>query len=85
MTNPKTLLFYGAFLPQFIVPTGDVPHQLLLLAVTFAIVAIVLDSGWALLADRLRGLLATRARLRNRLTCGAYLAAGLGLAVVRRA
>ena len=54
LTNPKTLLFYGAFLPQFITPGPSAARQLLLLAVTFLVVAVLLDSVWALLAGRLR-------------------------------
>ncbi len=57
LTNPKTLLFYGAFFPQFITPGPTAADQLLLLAVTFLGVAIVCDSGWAILAGRLRTLL----------------------------
>jgi threonine/homoserine/homoserine lactone efflux protein len=84
LTNPKTLLFYGAFLPQFITPGPTAPDQLLLLAVTFLVVAVVLDSAWALLAGRLRGLLLAHVRLRNRLTGGLLVGAGLGLALARR-
>ncbi len=84
LTNPKTLLFYGAFLPQFITPGPAAADQLLLLAVTFLVVAIVLDGVWAILAGRLRGLLTTHARLRNRLTGGLLIGAGLGLALARR-
>jgi homoserine/homoserine lactone efflux protein len=84
LTNPKTLLFYGAFLPQFITPGPTVSDQLLLLAVTFLGIAIVLDSAWALLAARLRALLVARVRLRNRLTGGLLVGAGLGLALARR-
>jgi homoserine/homoserine lactone efflux protein len=84
ITNPKTLLFYGAFLPQFIAPEGDVARQLLLLAATFVVVAAVLDGAWALMAGRLGGLLVRRARLRNRLTGGLLVGAGVGLALARR-
>ncbi len=71
LTNPKTLLFYAAFLPQFISADGDgATHQLLLLAGTFLVVAVLLDGTWALLASRLRSLLQARARLRNRITGG---------------
>ena len=84
LTNPKTLLFYGAFLPQFITPGPTAPDQLLLLAVTFLVVAVVLDSAWALLAGRLRALLLAHVRLRNRLTGGLLMGAGLGLALARR-
>ncbi|MBS0520462.1 MAG: LysE family translocator, partial [Proteobacteria bacterium] len=54
ITNPKTLLFYSAFLPQFVEPGGDVVHQLLLLAATFVVLAVVLDGLWAIMASRLR-------------------------------
>jgi threonine/homoserine/homoserine lactone efflux protein len=84
LTNPKTLLFYGAFLPQFITPGPTAADQLLLLAVTFLVVAVVLDSAWALLAGRLRALLVTHVRLRNRLTGGLLMGAGVGLALARR-
>jgi threonine/homoserine/homoserine lactone efflux protein len=84
LTNPKTLLFYGAFLPQFITPGPTAADQLLVLAATFLVVAVVLDSAWALLAGRLRALLLTHVRLRNRLTGGLLMGAGLGLALARR-
>ena len=84
LTNPKTLLFYGAFFPQFITPGPTAGDQLLLLAVTFLGVAIVCDSVWAILAGRLRVLLVTHTRLCNRLTGGLLVGAGLGLAMARR-
>ena len=84
LTNPKTLLFYGAFLPQFITPGPTASDQLLLLAVTFLVVAVVLDIAWALLAGRLRVLLMAHVRLRNRLTGGLLMGAGVGLALARR-
>lgn len=84
LTNPKTLLFYGAFFPQFIVPGPGAPDQLLLLALTFLVIAVVLDGAWALLAARLRALLVTHVRLRNRLTGGLLVGAGVGLALARR-
>jgi homoserine/homoserine lactone efflux protein len=85
LTNPKTLLFYAAFLPQFIsAETGDATRQLLLLSGTFLVVAVLLDGAWALLASRLRSLLQARARLRNRITGGLLMGAGFGLALARR-
>src|SRR6185436_20142745 len=85
LTNPKTLLFYGAFFPQFVTAGAeeDAAHQLLLLAVTFLAIAIVMDSTCAILAGRLRTLLALHARLRNRITGG--LLVGAGVALARRA
>ncbi|SJZ33651.1 Threonine/homoserine/homoserine lactone efflux protein [Enhydrobacter aerosaccus] len=84
ITNPKTLLFYGAFLPQFVVPEGDVARQLLLLAGTFIVEAAMLDSVWAIMAGRARQLLLARAALRNRVTGGLLVGAGVGLALARK-
>jgi len=84
LTNPKTLLFYGAFFPQFITPGPTAADQLLLLAFTFLVVAIVCDSVWAILAGRLRALLVAHTRLRNRITGGLLVGAGVGLALARR-
>lgn len=84
LTNPKTLLFYGAFFPQFVTTDSELGRQLVLLSVTFLIIAFSLDCCWALAASRLRGLLATRGSLRNRLTGTFYLAAAFGLASARR-
>jgi len=60
MLNPKTALFYFAFLPQFVDPAkGSVTAQTLLLGAIFVGMAFVTDSLYALLAsslaDRLRG------------------------------
>lgn len=85
LTNPKTLLFYAAFLPQFVgAEEGEATYQLLLLAGTFLVVAVLLDGAWALLASRLRSLLQARARLRNRITGGLLIGAGVGLAFARK-
>lgn len=83
LTNPKTLLFYGAFFPQFVTPNDVLAHQLILLSATCLLVAVVIDSGWALLAARVRGLVAARGRLRNRLSGGLLIGAGVGLALAR--
>lgn len=79
--NPKTLLFLAAFFPQFIDGTRHVPGQLVTLSVIFLIIAIVVDSGWALLAARARGLLTGRGRLRQRLTGGILIGAA-GMAAI---
>jgi len=60
LLNPKTALFYFAFLPQFVDPAkGNVTGQTLLLGGLFVGMAFVTDSLYALLAsslaDRLRG------------------------------
>ncbi|MCC6718919.1 MAG: LysE family translocator [Acetobacteraceae bacterium] len=84
LANPKTLAFYGAFFPQFITPTLPPGPQLAVLCVTFVVVGVTIDSLWALLAGRVRRLLALHGQWRNRITGGLLVGAGLGLAMVRR-
>ena len=51
LLNPKTALFFFAFLPQFIdVGRGHVPMQIMLLGLVFALLGFCTDSAWALLA-----------------------------------
>ena len=83
-TNPKTLLFYGAFFPQFVDPGHDLASQLLMLSASFLVISTLGDVCWALLVGSARGLLAGRARLRNRLTGGLLIGASLGLALARK-
>jgi len=72
--QPETLLFYGAFFPQFIAPDRAIGPQLGLLCGSFLLVAVTLDSGWALAAGRARRVLAVRGKLRNRLSGGLLIA-----------
>ncbi|PJF48773.1 MAG: LysE family translocator [Chloroflexi bacterium] len=52
--NPKTALFFFAFLPQFVDPAqGDVAAQVLLLGLLFVALAMVNDGAYALLAGSL--------------------------------
>jgi threonine/homoserine/homoserine lactone efflux protein len=60
LLNPKTALFFFAFLPQFVDPAkGNVTAQTLFLGALFVGMALITDSLYALLAsslaDRLRG------------------------------
>ncbi len=84
--NPKTLIFFAAFFPQFIDPAAALAVQLPLLAVTFLVITYVFTAVWALAAGRAGRLFRTpgRIRLRNRLTGGLLVGAGLGLSLARR-
>ncbi|WP_085899373.1 LysE family translocator [Kiloniella majae] len=87
ITNPKTIIFYAAFFPQFMDPGLSAPGQLFVLSVTFLAVAAFLDMTYAVLAGRLRPyLLGTRrAAIRNKITGGLLIATGIALAFTRKA
>ena len=85
-TNPKVLLFFAAFLPQFVDPSHPVLLQMVLLSATFVFIAAGVDSCVALGAGYIRPLFDSerRARLQNRLTGSLLIGAGLWLAFTRR-
>jgi threonine/homoserine/homoserine lactone efflux protein len=54
-TNPKSVVFFVAVLPQFVdYPSGSIPFQLALLGAVFLVIAIVSDSIWAIAAGTAR-------------------------------
>jgi threonine/homoserine/homoserine lactone efflux protein len=56
LLNPKTALFFFAFLPQFVdVSRGHVPMQITLLGLIFAVLGFFTDGAWALLAGTAGG------------------------------
>lgn len=52
--NPKGIVFFVAFLPQFLDPAGDVLGQMLLFCSTFLVMAFANVLGYALVASRAR-------------------------------
>ncbi|MCG8426504.1 MAG: LysE family translocator [Chromatiales bacterium] len=85
LTNPKTILFFSAFLPQFAVSTAPYLEQIALLSVIFWVLAAILDSGYALLASRLSALLNREgsSKQQNRASGILYLGAGTLLATTK--
>jgi threonine/homoserine/homoserine lactone efflux protein len=88
LTNPKALVFFAAVLPQFVEPAaGRVPVHLMLLGMTFVLVAMVLDGVWGLAAGGARDWLARSPRRLTALggTGGlTMIGLGMGLAVAGR-
>jgi homoserine/homoserine lactone efflux protein len=85
LSNPKTLIFFGAFIPQFIDPAGDYARQIVLLGLTAMAFAAVGDSFYAILAGR-AGRVMSRARVRliSRISGGFLIGGGIWLALQRR-
>jgi threonine/homoserine/homoserine lactone efflux protein len=85
--NPKGMVFFVAFLPQFLNPAAPTAPQLWLLAVTFVVLAIVNATLYATFASAARRLLASsRAQRRFNVAGGSLLtAAGLWALTARRA
>jgi threonine/homoserine/homoserine lactone efflux protein len=85
LSNPKTLLFFGAFFPQFIDPTGDHALQIVLMGLTALAFAAASDSAYALLSGRAGRLLSRhRVRIISRLSGGFLIGGGLWLALSRK-
>lgn len=53
-TNPKGLVFFVAFLPQFLNPAAPAPPQLLIMVATFTVIAAINALVYALAAGTLR-------------------------------
>jgi threonine/homoserine/homoserine lactone efflux protein len=84
LSNPKTLVFFGAFFPQFIDPHGDYALQIALMGLTALAFAAVSDSAYAILSGRAgRALARHRVRLISRLSGGFLIGGGLWLALLR--
>jgi len=84
LLNPKTALFFLAFLPQFVDPSlGHPSLQIFQLGVLFALMGWISDSLWAVLADtvaeRFRSSIRLRRAQRN-VSGGALIALGLASA-----
>lgn len=84
VTNPKTILFFAAFFPQFIEPSLPVGRQLAAMSVTMLAIAIASDSLYAGLAVRLRPWLLARSRIQRGITGTLLVTTGVGLVVARR-
>lgn len=50
LTNPKTILFFSAFLPQFVTSSEVYFQQIALLSILFWLIAVIIDSGYVYLA-----------------------------------
>ncbi len=85
LSNPKVLLFFGAFIPQFINPVGNPLTQTIVLGATFMVVASILDSGYAVTAGKTGSMLSRRnVRALECISGTALIGGGIWLALARR-
>jgi threonine/homoserine/homoserine lactone efflux protein len=84
MANPKALLWFGAFIPQFVDPKGDYVAQIVGLSLTAMAVALISDGAYALITGRAGAFLSRkRIRLVSRLSGGFLIGGGIWLALTR--
>ncbi len=81
VANPKLIVFFVSFLPQFTAPSaGALWLQILVLGSVFVLIALVLDSVWAMAAGTARHWFASSPRRLQRLQAtGGAVMVGLGL------
>jgi homoserine/homoserine lactone efflux protein len=83
-SNPKSLIFFVALLPQFISPNMGVPRQILILGITSVLIEFIVLSVYASLASRARAVAGTRfSNSLERIGGGVLVAAGARLAWIR--
>ncbi|QOZ94615.1 LysE family translocator [Stutzerimonas stutzeri] len=84
--NPKAILIFTAFLPQFVDPAGSVGFQFLVLGVLFLMLEWVAIAGYAFFGKALRHWFSrpSMRRVFNRICSGLLGSAGIGLLLARR-
>ena len=85
LTNPKTILFFSAFIPQFTIAAASYQLQIVMLSLIFWVLAVALDSAYALLAYKLSSILKTKkmAKYQHGVSGTLYLGAGTILATTK--
>lgn len=84
MANPKALLWFGAFIPQFVDPNGNYIAQIVLLGLTAMATALVSDGAYAVLVGRAGTMLSRgRVKLVSQLGGISLIGGGIWLAFTR--
>jgi homoserine/homoserine lactone efflux protein len=86
LSNPKTIAFFTAFLPQFIDPALPAGRQLAVMCVVSVLLAALSDCAWAVAAGLGRAwfMKPARAKLLGRFAGVALISGGVWLSLARR-
>ncbi len=84
VSNPKALIFFAAFLPQFMVPGVPYGLQLAIFGGTFVVVEIAYELLLALMAQRIAPWLARHGRWFNRAAGATFVGIGAALTTASR-
>ena len=76
ISNPKGILFFVAFLPQFIEPAGSILIQFLIMAATFVVIEFFYELLVASLADKIQPWLRRVGKNFNRVFGSVFIAIG---------
>ncbi len=86
LSNPKTIAFFTAFLPQFVDPALPVEPQLAIMCAVSVVMAAITDTGWAVASGLGRAwfMKPARVRLLGRASGVVLIGGGLWLSLTRR-
>jgi homoserine/homoserine lactone efflux protein len=86
LSNPKTIAFFTAFLPQFVDPTRPAAPQLAIMCIVSVLLAVVSDSCWAIASGMGRAwfMKPARAKFLGRASGLTLMGGGIWLSLARR-
>jgi len=79
LLNPKGILFFAAFLPQFIDPAQPLWPQVIVLMLTFDVIAAAIQGFYILAMGRARNRIASPRVLKNMNRAGGAMLVGAGI------
>ena len=86
LSNPKAILFFAAFLPQFLDPQGSLLLQFAIMALTLAVIEFIFEVALAASSERLLPWLSRdrNSRWFQRATGGVFVGAGVALLAIHQ-
>ncbi|ELQ08690.1 lysine exporter protein LysE/YggA [Pseudomonas syringae BRIP39023] len=86
LMNPKVLLFFISFFPQFVVPGGHQTASILVLGLTYTLIVFLTETTFAMLAGSATGSVSRNRQIQkllDRVVGGVFIALGIKLGLVR--